>query len=155
MNIGIALGYWLNDDGSISDLLIRRLKLAKELLDNKMIDYLILSGGVANTKAGRSESRAMYEYLLSIGVDKKYLLLEENSHTTDENFYFSLQIALPMNPKMIYIVSSNEHFTYYRFNPLKQATDNLNKLDPNNNIRLVIYTDSYSMERVESEKENK
>lgn len=148
MNIGIALGYWLNDDGSISNILVRRLNLVKELIDDNTLDIVILSGGVANEKAGRSESSAMYEYLIKAGVDKSKLIKEENSHTTNENFYYSLQIALKYDPKIITIVSTNEHFTYYKFNPLKQCTDNLNKLVPNNNIRLVIYTDSLSMERI-------
>ena len=148
MDIAITLGYWLNDDGSISDILVRRLNMAKELLDKGLVGYVILSGGVANAKAKISEAMAMKNYLISIGVDEEKLIIEDNSHSTDENFYYSMPIALSYNPKMIYIVSSNEHFTYYKFNPLKQATDHLNKISKDNDIRLVVYTDTYSMDRI-------
>ena len=146
MNISITLGRWLNDDGTITKVLENRLLMTKELYDSKRVDKMILSGGVANQKAGISEARAMYNYLLKLNVKEEDLILEEESHTTSQNFEFSLPKALAFDPKEIYVVSSNEHFTYYDYNPIKMCTKWLNTYKKDNNIRLIIYTDTKSFD---------
>lgn len=150
MNVSITLGRWLNDDGSISKVLENRLNMTMELLNDKKVDKVVLSGGVANSKAGISEARAMEKYLLSKGVSPDVIIIEENSHTTNQNFEFSLPMVLKYDPKEIYIVSSNEHFTHYDYNPIKMCTKWLNeyknKLGINHDIRLVIYTDTNSFD---------
>ena len=147
MNVSITLGRWLNDDGTISKILENRLLMTKELLDSNRVGMIILSGGIANKKAGISEARAMYNYLAKIGVPVEKMLVEEKSETTNQNFEFSLPMALKFDPKEIYIVSSNEHFTYYDYNPVKMCTRWINEYKKDNDIRLIVYTDTKSFDK--------
>ena len=100
-------------------------------------DYVILSGGIANEKAGRSEASAMYDYLKEKNVPTKMLIKEDKSHTTLENAINSCKIAEEMHVTTLIICSSIEHFTIYNFNPLKMFNDQLQ----NKNVKLLIYTE--------------
>ena len=51
----VLLGNRLNDDGSISEIQKQRLQLALELEQQFNPDYYVLSGGLANPAAGRTE----------------------------------------------------------------------------------------------------
>ena len=140
MTVAIVLGNWLNDDGSISKLLTKRLEMAKELYFNKEVDKIIVSGGLANKKAGISEAFAMQQYLLQSDVKEEDIILEDNSKTTTENAMFSIPIAKGLGAKRIIIVSTIEHFTIYFYNVLKifrRAVDKFYDED----IRLMVYTD--------------
>ena len=141
MVVAIVLGNWLNNDGSISKLLVKRLQMAKELYDNKEVDKIIVSGGVANAKAGISEASAMEKYLLSIGVKKEDIYLEDKSKTTHENALFSVPIARSLGAKRIIIVSTFEHFTIYSYNPLKMFREAVDKFYEDDDVRVMIYTD--------------
>ncbi len=67
----IVLGHRLKDDGSISDILRKRLDLTKQGVKIFLPDIIITSGGVANKKALISEAFKMKEILVSEGLDEK------------------------------------------------------------------------------------
>lgn len=149
MNVSITLGRWLNDDGTISKILENRLLMTLELINEHKVDKVVVSGGIANTKAGISEASAMKSYLLSKGVKEDMIIVEDKSETTNQNFQYSLPKVLGYKPKIVYIVSSNEHFTHYNYNPIKMYTEWLNKYKEEygiEDIRLVIYTDTNSFD---------
>lgn len=144
MNVAIVLGNWLNNDGSISNLLTKRLEMAMELYNNKEVDKLIVSGGLANKKAGIAEAEAMQKYLLEHNINKDDIILENNSKTTVENAMFSVPIAKELGAKRIYVVSTIEHFTIYFYNVLKIFRNAIDKFYGKEDIRLIVYTDTYS-----------
>ena len=140
MTVAIVLGNWLNNDGSISKLLEKRLLMAKELYFNKEVDKLIVSGGIANKIPGISEAEVMAKHLIADGVKEEDIIIENNSKTTTENAMFSVPIAKKRGAKRIIVVSTVEHFTIYSFNVLKifrRAIDEFYDED----IRLMVYTD--------------
>ena len=141
MNVAVVLGNWLNNDGSISKLLTKRLEMVNELYVNKEVSKIIVSGGIANKKAGISEAEAMERYLLSIGVKKEDIYKEDKSTTTHENALFSVPIAKKLGATRIIIVSTFEHFTIYSYNPLKMFREAVDKNYDNDDIRVMIYTD--------------
>ena len=140
MTVAIVLGNWLNNDGSISDLLKKRLEMAKELYFNKEVDKLIVSGGLANKKAGISEAEAMKRFLLLNNVKEEDIILENKSTTTTENAMFSVPIAKDLGANRIIIVSTIEHFTIYFYNVLKIFRKAIDKFY-DEDIRLMVYTD--------------
>ena len=140
MTVAIVLGNWLNNDGSISKLLTKRLEMTKELYFGKEIDKIIVSGGLANKKAGISEAEAMQKYLLASGIPDSDIILENNSKTTTENAMFSVPIAKSLGAKRIIIVSTIEHFTIYFYNVLKIFRNAIDKFYEED-IRLMVYTD--------------
>ena len=66
MKVIVVLGYKLNDDASMDNLLIKRLELCLKLLSEEHYDKVILSGGCP-TPPGLdvSEAEAMANYLIS------------------------------------------------------------------------------------------
>ena len=108
--IAIVLGNRLNDDGTISTIQEDRLQMALEVNELFNPDYLILSGGLANPKAGITEAEAMYNYLVNIGFDRSKLLLEKLSNSTVENAKYSVPIALELGAEIIIVCSSAYHF---------------------------------------------
>ena len=140
MNVAIVLGNWLNNDGSISKLLEKRLQMAKELYFNKEVDKLIVSGGLANKKAGISEAEAMASHLIKDGVKEEDIILEKNSKTTTENAMFSVPIAKELGATRIIIISTIEHFTIYFYNVLKIFRNAIDKFYTED-VRLMVYTD--------------
>lgn len=114
--ITIVLGNRLNDDGSISLIQEERLKMALEIDKEFKPDYFILSGGLANPKAGRTEADAMREYLLKNGINSDRLIVEGKSLTTVENARFSVPIAKKMGADIIIVCTSLYHLSdpYYK-----------------------------------------
>lgn len=140
MTVAIVLGNWLNNDGSISKLLEKRLLMAKELYFNKEVDKLIVSGGLANKKAGISEADAMAKILIKDGVKEEDIIIENKSKTTNENALFSIPLAKQLGAKRIIVVSTIEHFTIYFYNVLKIFRAAIDKFY-DEDIRLMVYTD--------------
>ncbi len=108
--VAIVLGNRLNDDGTISEIQKDRLKMALEIEDLFHPDYFILTGGVANSLAKKSEAQAMYETLVEWGFNKEKLILEDKSTTTVENALYSIPIAKELEAKTIILCSSLYHF---------------------------------------------
>ena len=64
MHIMIILGNRLNDDGTMSTIMEKRLKLALELTKKTKVDYIVVSGGIANEKTTLSEADVMADFLI-------------------------------------------------------------------------------------------
>lgn len=118
MRIAVILGNRMKDDGTISETCVARCRLALEILNNQLAEKLILSGGVANKKAGVSEASAMKEYLISHGADETKLILEEQSTTTAENAKHSIPLAVNLGADEIIICTTLPHLTRKYLNPL-------------------------------------
>ena len=74
--VAIILGNRLNDDGTITLIQEQRLLMALDIEKTFNPDYFILTGGLANEKAQKTEAQAMYEYLVNKGLNKDKLILD-------------------------------------------------------------------------------
>ena len=130
MRILLILGHRLNDDGTISEILKRRLDKSIELLQNICIDKIICSGGTPCKKAKISEAKRMSEYLINHNIDKKLLIEEDKSLNTIMNIIYSKKIIKILtrtiknnnninNKIEVYLLSSNYHLNRKIFNPVK------------------------------------
>ena len=140
MKIAVILGYYLNDDGSPNVELIKRMDLTTLMYKELHPDYILLSGGIANKKAGISEASVMKELLLKRNINENILLLEEQSTTTKENAIYSAKILDEYNIDELIIVSSLDHFINQPYNTIKYFVDEINNKD----IKIVIYTKDLS-----------
>ena len=68
MLVAVVLGNRLNDDGTPTELMLKRMQLTLEMYVKFNPDKIILSGGLANKKAGRTEAQFMREYLVTVVV---------------------------------------------------------------------------------------
>jgi len=122
MNILVVLGNRLHDDGTMTDILKHRLDTAFKLYPTKIANgqgKILVTGGIANTKAAKAEGDLMAEYLVSKGVPTEDIIIENKSRTTRENAKFSAPIIKELQPSEVIICSSQYHIERWYFNPIR------------------------------------
>ena len=135
MLVAIILGNRLNDDGSMSEILKKRLEATLRLNKAFSPSKIIVSGGVANPKAGLSEAQVMRDYLVEQGVESDKIVLEDNSMTTKQNAEFSVPTAAQLNATEIILCTSTEHMGRKFLNPIRLFSNQLEKF-PEINLRV-------------------
>ncbi len=119
MLIGIILGHRLSDDGTGSSRLYSRLDSALLVETRFHPDRWIVSGGMANPKAGISEAAVMRDYLLAHGISEDRILVEDQSRSTRENARFALEIARRCSADSLLLITSSDHLTRWVLNPIR------------------------------------
>lgn len=132
----ITLGNRLNDNGSISEILKKRLELTIEAITIFNPNYIVLSGGVANKKAKISEAEAMKEILIKDGIDENLIILENKSKTTYENAEYSIPIVIEKGVSRIVIVTSIDHYNH-------DLCQIFSKMIKNHSVELIFYTKNF------------
>ena len=127
MLVAVILGNKLNDDGSISETMRARLELALAIENTLHPAKIILSGGLANETAGRTEASAMREWLVSRGVNDEKLVQEGKSLSTKQNALFSVPIALQLSATQVLLCTTPEHMNRKFLNPIKLFSKQLRK----------------------------
>lgn len=127
MLVAVILGNKLNNDGSISETMRKRLKLALEIEKVLSPEKMILSGGLANVAAGSTEAAAMYEWLLKHGVSAEKLVLEDRSLSTKQNAKYSVPIAVQLGATQVLLCTTSEHMNRKFLNPIKLFSKQLRK----------------------------
>ena len=138
MLVAVILGNRLNDDGSMSQILKKRLEATLKLNQLFAPSKIILSGGVANPNAGLSEAEVMRNYLVSQGVDADKLVLEDKSITTKQNAEFSVPMAANLGATQILLCTSIEHMGRKFLNPIRLFSKELQKFE---GIELSVYSE--------------
>ena len=108
----VVLGFQLNPDGTMKDELIERLNVALNSAKKYPNAYIVCTGGgTAAENAEASEAGEMAKWLEAQGVDRKRIIVEDNSITTAQNAIFTYDILTSVYPsvKKIAIVSSDYH----------------------------------------------
>ena len=108
----VALGYQLNDNGSMKKQLQDRLKVVKKSAKKYPNAWVLCTGGhTASRSRNTSEAGKMSTWLRKNGVSKKRIITEKKSRTTVQNAQFSLDILLKDHPEIKYlaIVSGDYH----------------------------------------------
>ena len=111
----VVLGFELNQDGTMKDELIGRLKVAKACAEQYPNAYIVCTGGgTAKNNPDATEADLMGNWLLENGLDEKRLIIENRSLTTAENARFSYGILLNEHPQVnsVAIVSSSYHIAW-------------------------------------------
>ena len=118
MLVAVVLGNRMNDDGTPTELMLKRMQLTLEMYVKFNPDKIILSGGLANKKAGLTEAQFMCQYLVEKGLPANILVEENSSLTTAQNAQFSVPMALEMGADEIVVVTSAEHMSRPILNPI-------------------------------------
>ena len=127
MLVAVILGNRLNDDGSISDTMEKRLELTLAIENNLRPNKIILSGGLANEAAGRKEAEAMRDWLVHCGVAEEKLVLEGKSLSTKQNAKYSVPIAVELSATQLLLCTTPEHMNRKFLNPIKLFSKQLRK----------------------------
>ena len=138
MLVAIILGNRLNDDGAPSEILKKRLAATLKINELFAPSKIIVSGGVANPKAGVSEAQVMRDYLVSFGIENDKIVLEDKSMTTKQNAAFSVPIAASLGATEILLCTSIEHMGRKNLNPIRLFCKKLQDFD---GIKLSVYSE--------------
>lgn len=138
MKIAIVLGNRMNDDGSLSKIMIKRLLLTLKFDKVYHPDLIITSGGIANELAGVAEGAKMKEWLIEHGIEEERIIAEVESHTTRENAMYSVPIALSYHPDTIIVITSSDHYEARNYSVVSIFNNAIN----DDTIDTIFYTNS-------------
>ena len=108
----VVLGFQLNPDGTMKDELVQRLTVALNSAKKYPKAYVACTGGgTASENESASEAGEMAKWLEKQGIDKKRIIVEDNSITTAQNAIFTYDILTSKytSVKKLAIVSSDYH----------------------------------------------
>lgn len=108
----------------LKPILNERLERAIEILKEKSIDNIIISGGIG-VKGNFNEAEYMKKFLLNNDIDERKILIENKSTTTEENIINSLEILKSKNlieNKSIVLVSNQVHLRRISMEIKRQLT---------------------------------
>jgi vancomycin permeability regulator SanA len=107
--IGVVLGNKVNEDGSLSERLEKRLEKAIELYDNQKIKLIIVSGGLG--KEGYFEGDKMKEYLLSKGVKNNDIIVDNEGFNTRHTVKNIINLQKSLHFECVIVISQYFHIT--------------------------------------------
>lgn len=139
MKIAVILGNRMNDDRTLSRRMLARLNLALKLYAEESPDFIIVSGGVANKKAGISEAQAMKDWLIKNGIPDGVIIKEDRSLSTKQNAEFTVPVLKEKNADKLILCTSREHINRKFLNPIRLFRRALQKQGCE--LAVNIYTD--------------
>ncbi len=108
----VALGFQLNEDGTMKDELIERLKVVLASAKKYPNAYVVCTGGgTAKNDKTATEAGRMAEWLTDNGISKDRVIVEDKSITTAQNAIYTYEILKEKYPSVskIAIISSDYH----------------------------------------------
>lgn len=108
----IVLGFQLNEDGTMKDELIERLKVAKASAEKYPESYVVCTGGgTAKNNESATEAGEMAKWLIENGISEDRVIVEDKSITTAQNAIYTFEILADKYPEVnsLAIVSSDYH----------------------------------------------
>ncbi len=108
----VALGFQLNEDGTMKDELIERLKVVLKSAEKYPNSYVVCTGGgTAKNDKSATEAGRMAEWLIENGISKDRVIVEDKSVTTAQNAIYTYEILKDKYPSVskIAIISSDYH----------------------------------------------
>ncbi|MGY3688489.1 YdcF family protein [Vibrio coralliilyticus] len=103
----VTLGYALNPDGSMHEILIQRLETTLAMAKANPDALIVLTGGVP--KNHKTEGKLMADWLISKGVSKDRIIEENYATSTVGNALFSSYALARHGIKHATIISSASH----------------------------------------------
>eukprot|EP00286_Rhodomonas_abbreviata_P023497 CAMPEP_0181308734 /NCGR_PEP_ID=MMETSP1101-20121128/11632_1 /TAXON_ID=46948 /ORGANISM="Rhodomonas abbreviata, Strain Caron Lab Isolate" /LENGTH=435 /DNA_ID=CAMNT_0023415159 /DNA_START=3 /DNA_END=1310 /DNA_ORIENTATION=+ len=104
----IVLGQSLNPDGKPPATLLARVRTAFDAWRTTPGSHVILSGGDP-ARTGQSEAHTMMNLLLEQGVERKAIILEEQSQNTLQNAFYCFPLLRKLATTRVILVSSEFH----------------------------------------------
>ena len=108
-DLAVIMGSKVNEDGTLSTRLERRLACGLKLYLNGRVKRLLVSGGLG--KEGFMEGDKMRSFLLKSGVPDSVIIVDNHGHNTLATVTNTLRLKDSLNYKSLIIVSQYFHQT--------------------------------------------
>ena len=123
-DVVVVLGARVLPDGSASAALLARIEKAVELYRAGVAPRLLFSGGVGVYPP--AEARVMRDVAVRLGVPPEACLLEEESHSTEQNARYAARLLRSVGARRVVVVSDPYHLLrarqYFRLEGYEVAT---------------------------------
>jgi uncharacterized SAM-binding protein YcdF (DUF218 family) len=103
----VTLGYALNPDGSMHEILLGRLETTRSLAQANPAALIILTGGVPQNR--QTEGKLMADWLVKKGIDRSRIIEENYATSTVENALYSGYALARHQIQYATLVSSASH----------------------------------------------
>jgi uncharacterized SAM-binding protein YcdF (DUF218 family) len=103
----VTLGYALNPNGSMNDILLGRLDTTRALAKADPQALIIVSGGVPQNR--QTEGKQMADWLVSKGISRSRIIEENYATSTVENVLYSAWVLARHQIDSATLVSSASH----------------------------------------------
>ena len=140
-DVAVILGNKVNEDGTLSERLEKRLETGVELYQNQRIKKIIVSGGLG--KEGFYEGSKMKEYLISKNIPGSVIIVDNKGNNTRLTVENALKIKKRYDFKSLIVVSQYFHVTRTKKLFQDKGFENVNSISP----RYFEWRDLYSILR--------
>jgi len=115
----IVPGRGIHADGSLYDDPQSRIRKAAELINKRVADKIIMSGGFSfhlDNTTNVNEASSMKDYAISLGIKPECIFTEDKSTHTLANAYFCKKLFCEPNEwKTIIVVASSDHMPRVKY----------------------------------------
>ncbi|WP_326984105.1 YdcF family protein [Chryseobacterium sp. MYb264] len=108
-DIAVILGNKVNEDGTLSTRLEKRLESGLELYKNHRVKKILVSGGLG--KEGFYEGDKMKEFLVSKGVPNSLIMVDNFGNNTRATVENTMQLKKKLQFKSLIVISQYFHVT--------------------------------------------
>ncbi len=126
--IAVILGNKVNEDGTLSNRLRKRLECGLSLYKSQRVKKLIVSGGLG--KEGFYEGDKMRDFLIENGIPNAAIIVDNYGNNTLQTVENTLQIKDSLHFKSLIIVSQYYHVTRTKMLFRKSGFNNISSVSP-------------------------
>lgn len=128
-DVAVILGSKVNEDGTLSERLQKRLECGMKLYQSGRVKRLVVSGGLG--REGFYEGEKMRDFLLANGIPDSVIVVDNKGDNTE----LTVKNALAMQPKLkfksVLVVSQYFHVTRTKMLFRKNGFENVESVSPN------------------------
>lgn len=139
--IAVILGNKVNEDGTLSERLKKRLECGLNLYQNHRVKKIIVSGGLG--KEGYYEGDKMKEFLIANKVPDSLIIVDNLGNNTRATVDNTIKLKDSLKFESIIVVSQYFHVTRTKMLFKKRGFQNVSSVSPN----YFEYKDLYSLIR--------
>ncbi|MBF4516329.1 YdcF family protein [Flavobacterium sp. ANB] len=128
-DVAVILGNKVNEDGTLSERLEKRLECGLNLYRNYRVKKIIVSGGLG--KEGFYEGDKMRDFLIANKVPDTAIIVDNLGNNTRATVLNTMKLKDSLHFKSIIVVSQYYHVTRTKMLFKKQGFQNVSSVSPN------------------------
>ena len=140
-DLAVILGNKVNEDGTLSERLDKRLECGLILYRNRRVNKILVSGGLG--KEGFYEGEKMKDYLIKNGVPDSVIIVDNFGKNTIATVDNTLKLKDSLNFRSLIVVSQYFHLTRTKKFFKKRNFENVSSVSP----KYFEFRDIYSLLR--------